>query len=218
MYFGALAFPMCSKDRFSDPFALDKRIFNVPRLGVKLKQDSMPLSYTPRKFITHPTNHYLYMIEGDHRVMGPDAMDKRLQELVTVFFHLSLVETTQFFFQHQQGKKIDEEVVNLPPDVFGRPKAAAGTWGSCIRIIDPIEAKTVNVVHLDGNESAFSIAIVPFAARNGDLHLVVGTAADTHISPRSCSSGYLRTYKFSNDGAELEMLHKVSRFFRPPSH
>jgi len=77
---------------FERPFLtllfLGKRIFNVPRLGVKLKQDSMPLSYTPRKFITHPTNHYLYMIEGDHRVMGPDAMDKRLQELVTVFFIL----------------------------------------------------------------------------------------------------------------------------------
>ena len=55
---------------------------------MKLKQDSMPLSYTPRKFITHPTNHYLYMIEGDHRVMGLDAVNKRMQELVQTFFIL----------------------------------------------------------------------------------------------------------------------------------
>ena len=111
--------------------------------------------------------------------------------------------------KRQHGKRIDEEVVNLPPDIFGRPKAAEGIWGSAIRIIDPVEAKTVNVIHLDGNEAAFSIAVVPFAARNGEYHLVVGTAADTHISPRSCSSGYLRTYTFSEDGTGLELLHKV---------
>lgn len=58
------------------------RIFQVPKLGMKLKQDSIPLSYTPRKFITHPANSYFYLIEGDHRVMGQDAVDKKLAELV----------------------------------------------------------------------------------------------------------------------------------------
>jgi len=100
-------------------------------------------------------------------------------------------------------------VINLPPEQFGRPKAAAGTWGSCIRIIDPIEAKTVSVVNLEDNEAAFSLAIVPFSARSGELHLVVGTAADTHVSPRSCSSGFLRTYKFVGEGRALEFQHKV---------
>jgi len=134
--------------------------------------------------------------------------------------------------QRQQGKKIDEEVLNLPPEVFGRPKAPAGTWGSCIRIVDPVEAKTVQVIPLEDNEAAFSLAVVPFSARGGELHLVVGTAADTHVSPRTCSSGFLRTYKFVEDGAGLEVVHKVSKpkirapayltifapyFFRPKS-
>ncbi|KAG6897777.1 pre-mRNA-splicing factor rse1 [Termitomyces sp. T32_za158] len=167
------------------------RIFQIPKLGTKLKQDSIPLSYTPRKFITHPSNHYFYMIEGDHRVMGEGAASKRLDEL------------------RRQGKSIDNEVVNLPPENFGRPKAPAGTWASAVRIIDPIEAKTVAFIPLDGNEAAFSLAVVPFAARGGELHLVVGTAADTLISPRSCSSGFLRTYRFTDDGAGLELLHKT---------
>ncbi|KAF9523470.1 CPSF A subunit region-domain-containing protein [Crepidotus variabilis] len=167
------------------------RIFQVPKLGMKLKQDSIPLLYTPRKFITHPTNNYFYLIEGDHRVMGDQDATKKLNEL------------------RKQGKPVDEEVVNLPAETFGRPKAAPGTWGSCIRIIDPVEAKTVNIIHLDGNEAAFSLAVVPFAARNGELHLVVGTAANTHVSPRSCSSGFLRTYKFLDDGAGLELMHKT---------
>lgn len=50
---------------------------------MKLKQDSIPLSYTPRRFISHPANRYLYLIEGDHRVMGEEAVDKRLQQLVS---------------------------------------------------------------------------------------------------------------------------------------
>ena len=68
----------------------------------------------------------------------------------------------------------------------------------------------MTVISLDNNEAAFSLAIVPFAARGGELHLVVGTAADTYVSPRACRSGYLRTYKFIEDGRSLELVHTVS--------
>ena len=92
--------------------------------------------------------------------------------------------------------------------MFGRPKAPAGTWGSCIRIIDPVQATTVGVVQLDNNEAAFSIAVVQFS-KGTEPHLVVGTAQDTLLSPRSCTSGFLRTYSFTNEGTGLELLHKT---------
>jgi splicing factor 3B subunit 3 len=41
--------------------------------------------------------------------------------------------------QRSQKKAVDEEVVELPVEQFGRPRAPAGTWGSCVRIVDPIE-------------------------------------------------------------------------------
>ncbi|RDB18465.1 Pre-mRNA-splicing factor RSE1 [Hypsizygus marmoreus] len=167
------------------------RIFSVPQLGKKLKQDSIPLSYTPRKFITHPTNHYFYMVEADHRVLNDDVASRRLEELA------------------QNGLDFDQETVNLPKNVFGRPRVGAGNWGSCIRIIDPIEARTVAMYTLEGDEAAFSLAIVPFAASDGELHLVVGTAVGALVSPRSCSTGFLRTYKFLDNGAGLELLHKT---------
>ncbi|KAL9708619.1 pre-mRNA-splicing factor rse1 [Leucoagaricus gongylophorus] len=168
------------------------RIFQVPRLGIKLKQDTIPLSYTPRKFITHPSNNYFYLIEGDHRVMGQGAVDKKLAEL------------------NQQGENLDRNVLNLSPETFGHPKASVGTWASNIRIINPVEGKTVTLFPLDNNESAFSIAMVPFAARNNELHLVVGTAADTRVAPRMCSSGFLRVYRFvGEEGAALELVHKT---------
>ncbi|KAG8214047.1 CPSF A subunit region-domain-containing protein [Butyriboletus roseoflavus] len=167
------------------------RIFQIPKLGMMLKQDSISLSYTPRKFISHPTNRYLYLIEGDHRVMGEEAINKRLQQL------------------SEAGKMIDREMLELPAETFGRCKAPAGTWASAIRIIDPVESKTVSLIHLDNNEAAFSLAVVPFATRGGELHLIVGTASNTFLAPRSCSSGFLRTYKFIEDGAGLELVHKT---------
>ncbi|EIW82846.1 hypothetical protein CONPUDRAFT_81012 [Coniophora puteana RWD-64-598 SS2] len=167
------------------------RIFQIPKLGMKLKQDAVPLSYTPRKFVSHPANQYLYLIQGDHRVMSESAAEKKLQEMRT------------------KGQKVDEEILQLPVEVFGRPKAPAGTWASAICIIDPIEARTIHTVELDNNESAFSVAVVPFAARDNELHLVVGTAADTLLTPRSCRSGYLRTYRFTDEGRSLELLHKT---------
>ncbi|KAI0786785.1 CPSF A subunit region-domain-containing protein [Abortiporus biennis] len=167
------------------------RIFQIPKLGTKLKQDAIPLEYTPRKFVSHPTSGLFYIIEGDHRVMGDAAVREHVENL------------------REQGKMIDDDIVNLPPDQFGRPKAPAGTWASCIQIIDPVEAKTIETIHLDNNESAFSLAIVPFAAKNGELHLVVGTAQDTFLAPRSCTSGFLRTYRFTDDGRGLELLHKT---------
>ncbi len=70
---------------------------------------------------------------------------------------------------------------------------------------------------MDNNEAAFSMAIVPFAARGNELHLVVGTAQDTFLSPRSCTSGFLRTYRFIDDGRDLEFLHKVRMSAHPRS-
>lgn len=78
------------------------------------------------------------------------------------------------------------------------------------------QGKTVVTIPLDNNEAAFSIAVVPFSVRNNELHLVVGTAADTQVSPRTTRSGYLRTYKFLEGGAGLELLHKVRHFHPPP--
>jgi splicing factor 3B subunit 3 len=61
---------------------LFRRIFQIPKLGEKLKQDAIPLSYTPRKFITHPTNKYFYLIEGDHRTYGEGTAQQKLDQLV----------------------------------------------------------------------------------------------------------------------------------------
>lgn len=107
------------------------------------------------------------------------------------------------------NEKVDREMLELDPQTFGHIKAPAGVWASCIRIVDPVNSKTVAVYELDNNEAAFSVAVVPFSARSGELLLVVGTASNTQLAPRTCSSGYLRVYAFTEGGSALELLHKT---------
>jgi hypothetical protein len=71
--------------------------------------------------------------------MGEDAVMHKLNGLVRIL-QLSLNTDANYHnIKRNQGKRIDDEIIQLPPEVFGRPKAPAGTWASCIRIIDPIE-------------------------------------------------------------------------------
>jgi splicing factor 3B subunit 3 len=55
----------------------------------------------------------------------------------------------------------------------------------------------------------FSITTVNFHSHNNEQFLVVGTAKDANLAPRTCSSGYLYVYQFSEDGNKLNLLHKV---------
>ncbi len=48
------------------------RIFTIPSLASKLKQDSVALSYTPRKIANHPDEQGLfYVVEAEHRTLSP---------------------------------------------------------------------------------------------------------------------------------------------------
>jgi hypothetical protein len=47
-----------------------------------------------------------------------------------------------------------------------------------------------------------------------DLFLVVGTAQNMILAPKSCSAAYLRTYRFTNQDRGLELLHKVRTYAR----
>ncbi|KAF7366281.1 hypothetical protein MSAN_00884300 [Mycena sanguinolenta] len=84
----------------------------------------------------------------------------------------------------------------------------AGTWSSSIHILDPTKGETIACIPLDHTEAAFSITIVPFSARGGQLMLVVGTATNVVQVPRSFTSAFLRLYRFKENG-EIELHYKT---------
>ncbi|CAF9937675.1 MAG: pre-mRNA-splicing factor rse1 [Heterodermia speciosa] len=169
------------------------RIFSIEKLGNNLLQQSIPLTYTPRKFIRHPEQPLFYTIESDNNTLSPSTRSQLLNAQPVV----------------------NGDGVVLPPEEFGYPRAQ-GHWASCIHIIDPITTKSVlQQIDLTDNEAATSIAAVSFASQDDETFLVVGTGKDMVVAPRSFSAGFIYVYRFLEDGKELEFIHKT-KVEQPP--
>ena len=163
------------------------RIFSIDKLGENLLQQSIPLTYTPRKFVRHPDQGLFYTIESDNNTLSISTKQRLLNDT----------------------KVVNGDSVILPPEDFGYPRAQ-GHWASCIHIIDPVNAKKVlQQIDLEDNEAAVSIATVSFSSQDDETFLVVGTGKDMVVSPRSFSAGFIHVYRFQEEGKELEFIHKT---------
>ena len=49
----------------------------------------------------------------------------------------------------------------------------------------------------------------------GETIVVVGGGHYTKLAPRSCKKGFLRSYRITNNGTELEFLHMVPTLLSP---
>lgn len=103
---------------------------------------------------------------------------------------------------------------NLPENVFGAPKAGAGMWASCIRVLDPINGETVQQIPLEQNEAALSICLVRFAGHPEATFCLVGVAKDYQLNPRRAEGGFIYTYRIHRSAGPaalvLELVHKTS--------
>ncbi|OJJ49096.1 hypothetical protein ASPZODRAFT_60110 [Penicilliopsis zonata CBS 506.65] len=169
------------------------RIFSIEKLDNNLLQESIPLAYTPRRFVKHPEQPLFYVIESDSNILSPATRARLIEDS-----------------NAQNG-----EAAILPPEDFGYPRAN-GHWASCIQIVDPLITKSVVfTLELEENEAAVSIAAVSFSSQDDETFLVVGTGKDMTVSPRSHSAGFIHIYRFQEDGKELEFIHKT-KIDEPP--
>ena len=150
-------------------------------------QESIPLTYTPRRFLKHPEQPLFYVIESDNNVLSPATRERLVED----------------------AKSRNSDATVPPPEDFGYPRGT-GHWASCIQVVDPVESKSVlSSIDLEENEAAVSIAAVPFTSQDDETFLVVGTAKDMVVNPPSSSGGFIHIYRFQEDGRELEFIHKT---------
>ncbi|KAL1637871.1 pre-mRNA-splicing factor rse1 [Neofusicoccum ribis] len=163
------------------------RIFTIENLSTNLLFENIPLMHTPRNLVRHPTEPLFYVIESDNNTLSSATRQQLLNDPATV----------------------NGDAKILPPEEFGYPKGN-GHWASCIQVVDPISSKeVVYTLELQENESAVSVALAPFQSQNDETFLVVGTAKDLVVSPRSYSCGYVHIYRLLENGRELEFIHKT---------
>jgi splicing factor 3B subunit 3 len=160
------------------------RIFSIDQLNNNLKQEIMPLSYTPRRLIQHPHRPLFYILETDHNT--------------------SPLPNTQ-----TNGQANGDGVDGYDAVMYGLPKTGQGHWASCIRIIDPLSKETVFRIDLEEDEGAMCGAIVRFQNRGDDLYLCVGTGKGVSFNPPAIPGAFINTYLISPDGRSLELVHKT---------
>ena len=64
-------------------------------------------------------------------------------------------------------------------------------------------------IEMEENHAAVSVTTVVFHDTGGEVHLVVGAVKDYIPNPQSYSSGLLLTFKFTNQGKRLTLVHKT---------
>ncbi|KAJ5930206.1 Pre-mRNA-splicing factor rse1 [Penicillium verhagenii] len=167
------------------------RIFSIEKLDNNMLQESIPLAYTPRRFVKHPDQPLFYVIESDNNVLSSTTRETLTKDSET---------------RNGGG----DDAASLPPAEFGYPRGT-GHWASCIQVVDPISEKAVVFsLDLEDNEAAVSVAVAPFSSQDDESFLVVGTAKDMEVSPPKSKGGFIHIYRFSEDGRKFELIHKTS--------
>lgn len=65
----------------------------------------------------------------------------------------------------------------------------------------------MDLIQLDQNDAAFSIAVCQFASRGEEWYVIVGTGRDVILGPHSSSGGSLILYQVVEEGRKLKYLH-----------
>ena len=176
------------------------RILSLDKLGDAFNAEAMPVRYTPRKVAVHSVSNNLVIIEADHRAFTADEK-AHIYEATGVAPPLPA---------DAPPPEDEEEEGALTESAIGVPRAPAGKWASCIRVVEPTTRQTLSVIELAENEAAVSLAMVPLRDRAGETFVLVGTVKDMSLHPRQCSAAYIHVYQFTDGNASLELVHKTA--------
>jgi splicing factor 3B subunit 3 len=172
------------------------RIFSLERLGDDFNQRVVNLQYTPRRMAVCGSGpKYLLVVEADCNVTSAPLLQLPQSELDIIAGDADMAEPSEEDIVERKRRLASSR------EVFGNTRPGNSVWASCITLFDS-DTQISDRIELDNNEAAFCCACVDFAQ---EQVVVVGTARDVIMSPRSCSSASLRTYRVV-DG-KLVLVH-----------
>lgn len=83
------------------------------------------------------------------------------------------------------------------------PRAGTDRFASCIRIVDPFKMETLSVLEFENGETCFTIYIaqnIVGPTGSTETYLFAGVGFEAKLIPRTCTIGYIKTYKFKEEG------------------
>ena len=157
-------------------------ILRVENLNQPFASTSIPLSYTPRQLAVIPGEPRLIILETDHNAFS--ELEK------------------QEHYQRVGASYVNEYDCGAPVP------AESDKWASCIRVVDAISLQTLERLELANNEAAFSVCTCRFREKGDEPFVVIGTAKNLKLHPRSCGQGYISVFRFV-EGRSLQLLHRT---------
>lgn len=161
------------------------RILTCERLGEVFNQHSMKLSYTPRKACLLKGTKNFVVVEGDH-----NCGQRQLKEGV----------------DNMQTDEGEEGANEMPDSIYGVQRAGDGMWAGCVRVVDPLDKETLQVIALGDNECPFSVTSCSFHDRKDETFVLVGVAEGLKLGDRG-GVGSILCYSVS--GNRLTLMHKT---------
>lgn len=177
----AFSSPQCSEGLVCIS-ATRLQILRIENLAQPFASTTVPLSYTPRQIAAFPGQPRLLLLETDHRAYS--ELEK------------------QALYQRAGVAFVNEADCGAPIP------AGEGKWASCVRVVDAQTLETLERLELSDNEAAFSLCVCRFASRGDEPFVVIGTAKNLRLHPRSCAQGFISVFRFV-EGRSLQLLHRT---------
>lgn len=168
------------KEQTSDLFFLRKLLFFLRKLLFLLGNYNFP-------------KPLLVIIETDHNAFTDQTKKQRRQKIAE-----EIVQTASNEDQATARTTAEAFLLEtIPENIFGSPKAGKSQWASIIRLLDPIDKSTINLIRLEQNEAAMCLTCCQFMNQPIDAwFLVVGITANFRLNPREISGGAVDVYRF----------------------
>lgn len=181
------------------------RILSVDHLGDTFNQQTIPMQYTPRRFVHHPPSGKLIILESDHDALDPKALRAARKEQGYEIEKPIPMDT---------GDDDDEEDDEEAPIVVKGPvPTEVGSWGSQVRIFDPVSCATDLILEMEPNEAAVCVANCVFHDRGGETFVLLGIVKGMKLHAKKCSNSpgqesSIRVYRLL-EGKQLVLVHST---------
>jgi len=142
------------------------KIITPERLGEKFTQHVLSLKYTPRKISIHPESSNLIINELEANCLTTEEREKVRKEIFKV--------------------SRDRKYGGLDERKIGYYGAKPNNFSSCLRIISPHDLKTHFFMEFQHDEVLFTQYITETLGKPGETYLILGTAMNPTLKPRSC--------------------------------
>lgn len=165
------------------------RVLMLEKLGESLNATTTSLKYTPRRILIEQKTKKLVLLEADHAT-------RHVKEEVKLEDEAKPMEVASA--EQEEAQEFAEIV-----------RTSKGTWGACIRVVDPFTLDTLCCYELPDDRAAFSICNVTF--KDSEEHLLaVGTVQRLSFYPRVLDSASVDLYRLDPQTSQLSLLHSTA--------